>query len=390
MLKVGVLFGGRSVEHEVSIISALQAIAKLDENKYEVIPIYMTKDGLLRTGHMLKEIDSFKDMDLLNRYSKEVNLVKKKSSFYLESKGLFKRNIKEVDFILPIVHGTNVEDGILQGYLKTIGIPFAFSNTYASSLAQDKVSQRAIYKSVGINISSSVTLFDYEIEEDENACFKKIEELKYPVIVKPAHLGSSIGIKIASDREELRVALGEAITYDNKILVEKVIEDMTELNISILGYDNNLECSAIEEVGFKKNLLSFEDKYINGSKSKGMASAKRVVPAKIDSKLQKEIEDTALCAFKALGMSGLCRFDFIYSKKEKKLYLNEVNSIPGSLAFYLWEPLGKSYKKLLDEIINIALKEYKKEENKITIFKSNILSGISGIKGLKGSKGNKF
>ena len=395
MIKVGVIFGGESVEHEVSIISAVQAMNKMDSEKYEIIPIYVTKNGEWYTGDFLKEIETYQDMHLLKKYAKNVVLYKRHGSFILQSKGFFRRIVKEIDIAFPIVHGTNMEDGVLQGYLKTIGIPFVGSDVCASALGQDKIFQKQIWESEGLPIPEYTWFYDSEYEENPEEVIKKVEKIKYPVIVKPATLGSSVGIKVAHKKDELIEAIEDAINYDNKILVEEVIDNLVEVNVSVVGNHDSQDTSVIEQVLTGNDLLTYEDKYISGSKkasaSKGMLSASRKIPADIGDKLTNEVQDLAVRAFKSLNLSGDTRVDFLINSKKKKVYLNEVNTIPGSLAFYLWEPIGKDYTELLDELINIAIKDYKKRMNKTHSFETNILSGYAaqGLKGAKGAKGVK-
>ena len=391
MIKVGVIFGGESVEHEVSIISAVQAMNKLDSEKYDIVPIYITKKGEWYTGSALREIETFKDMDLLKRYSKNVVLYRKDNRFVLQSKGLLKKVVNEVDIILPVVHGTNVEDGVLQGYLKTIGVPFVGSGVTASSIAQDKVLQKQVFASCDLPIADYYYFYDCDFKNDPDGIIKEIEKkLKYPMIVKPATLGSSVGISSVENKKELINSIRDAIEYDNKIVVEEKVQNLTEVNISVLGNFETQKLSEIEEVMTDNDLLTYEDKYIGGSKkssTKGMASASRKIPADIDSKLRKDVEEIATKAFKSTGLSGVVRIDFLIDKKKKKVYINEINACPGSLAFYLWEAKGKSFTTLLDEMINIAIKDYKKEQNKTRSFDTNILSGYSGLKGSKGKLG---
>jgi len=392
MIKVGVIFGGVSVEHEVSIISAVQAMNKIDTEKYEIVPIYITKDNEWYTGGALKELDTYKDMDLLKRYTDNVVLYKKGDEFVLQKKnGLFKGIVNTVDVILPVVHGTNVEDGTLQGYLKTINIPFAGSDVLPSAIAQDKVIQKEVFEAHKLPITKYVWFYDSEYNYEGDSIIEKIEKtIKYPVIVKPATLGSSVGITSCKNRDELEKAIDEAIKYDEKIVVEEKVENLTEVNVSVLGNHDNIDLSVLEEVTTDDELLTFDDKYISGSKkgsAKGMASAARKVPADIPKKLEEEVRRVASEAFKACGLSGVVRIDFLIDQKKNNVYINEINSCPGSLAFYLWEPTGKEFTKLLDEMISLAIKEYKNRSNKTHIFKSNILSGYQGLKGVKGLKG---
>lgn len=400
-IKVGVIFGGESAEHEVSIISAIQAINKMNEEKYDIIPIYITKDRQWYTGAMLKDIDSYQDLSLIKKYATNVVLVEKNNRFILQKKkGLFKREVAEIDIAFPIVHGTNVEDGVIQGYLQTIGIPFVGPNTYAGVVGQDKVFMKAIFEKEDLPLSKYVWFYDSEYKTDKDEVLKKISKLKYPLIVKPATTGSSIGISYAEDEAKLCEAIDDAINYDTKILVEEVVENLKEVNISVLGNYEHQKLSVIEEVNGHNKFLTYEDKYIGGGKtkakfgvksvpsckgSKGMLSASRKIPADLSDKLKEEVETVAKKAFKALGSSGCCRIDFLIDSKKNKVYVNEINSIPGSLAFYLWEPLGKDYTELLDDMINIGIKDYKKRSSKTYTFDTNILQGFAN-NSLKGGK----
>lgn len=386
-IKVGVIFGGQTVEHEVSIISAVQAMNNMDTNKYDIIPIYIDKERIWYTGKMLLDIEIYKDMDLLKRYAKKVTLCKKNGSFYLiNTKGLFRKDITEIDIAFPIVHGLNVEDGTLQGYLDTIGIPYVGSKVLGAALGQDKVVMKQVFESSNIPVVPYTWFYDVEYYNNKETIYENIKKLKYPVIVKPANLGSSVGISIANNEEELDSKIEEAIKYDTKIVVEKVIEDMVEVNCSVLGNYENQKTSTIEEVMKVDEFLSYQDKYLGGGKksgSKGMASTNRIIPARIDDKLTNQIKETSKQVFKVLNLSGVCRIDYIIDKKKNKFYVNEPNTIPGSLSFYLWEPIGKPYNELLDDMINIAIKEYKNKSKKTYSFESNILNNCNGLKGVK-------
>ena len=389
-IKLCVLFGGKSVEHEVSIITALQAINKIDKLKYDIVPVYISKDGTWYTGNMLTDIEIYRDLDLLKRYAKEVVLYKKGEQFVLQNKkGLFKSIVDYVDLAFPIMHGTNGEDGTLQGYLETIGIPYCESNVYASVLGQDKIFQKQVLKENGINVVKYKWFFDKEYLDNPDEIIDNLN-LKYPVIVKPATLGSSVGIEIVHEKKDLKEAISEAIKYDSKVLIEEVVTNLREVNISVLGNSANSSVSVIEEVGSKNEILTYEDKYIGSgkcSKLKGMASAKRKIPANLDKQIEKDIIIQAKNAFRALNMSGVVRIDFLVDMDTKKVYVNEVNTIPGSLSFYLWEKTDKDYPELLDEIINLGIVNYKNKQRKVTTFKTNILEGFNGFKGVKGMKG---
>ena len=400
-LRVGVIFGGESVEHEVSIISAIQAMNKMDSEKYDIIPIYITKDREWYTGEMLKEIETYSDPSLIKKYAKNVVLYAKDNRFYLQNKKGLKGIVKELDIAFPIVHGTNVEDGVLQGYLQLVGIPFVGGAVYASAVGQDKLFMKEIFEHEKLPVCDYTWFYDTEYSEDIDTILKNIKKIGYPVIVKPATLGSSVGIKTAYNENDVKEAIDDAIRYDNKIIVEKLVENLMEVNISVLGNYENQQVSAIEQVIPTKDFLTYEDKYIGSNKvkgklgakfktSKGMVSASRIIPAKLKNGMKEEIEEIAVKAFKALGSAGVVRIDFMVDEKAGKVYVNEVNNIPGSLSFYLWEPIGKEYTELLDDLINIGIRDYKKRIAKTHSFNTNILKGfteLGGMKGMKGAKG---
>ncbi len=389
-IKLGVIFGGVSVEHEVSVITAIQAMNNIDTNRYEVVAIYITKDGEWYTGEMLKDIKIYKDMDLLKRYANKVVLYRKDDGkFILQSKGFLRRDITEVDICFPIMHGTNGEDGSLQGYLETIGIPYCESDHYASSVSQDKIFMKQIWKDSGVPVVKYDWFFDVDYQSNGDKIIERLEKLSYPMIVKPARLGSSVGIKVAHDEVELREAIADAIKYDTKILVEEVVPNLKEVNISVLGNYRKQKLSVIEEVGSSHDLLTYEDKYIGGSKtktpSKGMLTASRIIPARITKEQSARVREIAIKAYRSLNSSGVVRIDFLIDEKNNKVYANEINSIPGSLSFYLWDKLNIEYQELLDEVLNIAVKDFKDKQNKVHSFDTNILNNFEG-KGLKGIK----
>ena len=316
-------------------------------------------------------------------------LTTKKDKYVLLKKDGIKRIVDYVDLILPIVHGTNVEDGTLQGYLDLIGIPYVGSNLYSAAVGQDKIFQKQILSSSDILVPDYLWFFDSEYKENEEEILKKIKKLGYPVMVKPARLGSSVGISKVKNEEGIKESIEEAIKYDEKILIEKVVDNLIEVNCSVIGNHEYQEASKLEEVMGVDEFLSYRDKYLGGSKTKGkstkgMASTNRILPARLDDDITKEIQEISKKIFKILNARGVVRIDYLVDKKTKKVYANEMNTIPGSLSFYLWEASGKTYEEMLDEIIGIAIKAYKRRKTKVFSFESNILSNYNGSKGCKG------
>ena len=265
-IRVGVIFGGVTVEHEVSVISAVQAMNNLNKEKYEIVPIYIGKDNTWYTGKMLMEIDVYKDFDSLKKYAKKVSLVNKNGKFLLQTLGLFKKDVAEIDIAFPIVHGNNMEDGTIHGYLQTIGIPYVGSSILGAALGQDKVVLKQVLENSDIPVVPYIWFYDCEYLKDKEEIELKTNKLGYPVIVKPATLGSSVGIGIAKNSNELNEKIADAIKYDSKVIIEKLIENLTEVNCSVIGDYEYQEISVTEEVMSAHEFLTYKDKYVGKHK----------------------------------------------------------------------------------------------------------------------------
>lgn len=389
--RVAIMFGGKSVEHEVSVISGIQAYMSMDTDKYDVIPVYMTKNNEMYIGDSIGDIESYKNIDELLKKSQRVIMINEDGRVKLVQypvKKLGKNVEVGIDVAFPVVHGTNVEDGGFQGYLKTMGIPFVGCDVTASAIGMDKYITKLVLKESNVPVLDArlYTLSDYA---DMESMMNDIENVfGYPVIVKPVNLGSSVGISVAKSRVELANSVDDAFRYATKVLVEHAITNLREINCSVLGDENDAIASECEEPLHTKDILSYEDKYVSnakGSGSKGMASVSRRIPAELTPEKREEVRELAVKSFKALGCNGVSRIDFMIDADTDKLYFNEINTIPGSLAFYLWEPVGVPYKELLDRMIQLALKRERTEESLTFTFDTNILNQAS-FGGSKGSK----
>lgn len=389
--RVAMMFGGKSVEHEVSVISGIQAYMSMDTDKYDVIPVYMTKSNEMYIGDSVGDIESYKNIDELLKKSQRVIMINEDGRVKLVQypvKKLGKNVEVGIDVAFPVVHGTNVEDGGFQGYLKTMGIPFVGCDVTASAIGMDKYITKLVLKESNVPVLDArlYTLSDYA---DMESMMNDIENVfGYPVIVKPVNLGSSVGISVAKSRVELANSVDDAFRYATKVLVEHAITNLREINCSVLGDENDAIASECEEPLHTKDILSYEDKYVSnakGSGSKGMASVSRRIPAELTPEKREEVRELAVRSFKALGCNGVSRIDFMIDADTDKLYFNEINTIPGSLAFYLWEPVGVPYKELLDRMIQLALKRERTEESLTFTFDTNILNQAS-FGGSKGSK----
>ena len=234
-IKIGVIYGGETVEHEVSVISALQAMNNLNEDKYDIVPIYISKDRIWYTGHMLRDIEFYKEFEDEKKYATKVMLYKKGKTFLLQrTTGIFRKDIADLDVILPVVHGNNVEDGSLAGLLDSIGIPYVGSHVLGGALGQDKVVMKQVMESVNLPIVPYTWFYDSEYLDNKENILKEIKKIGYPVIVKPATLGSSIGIEVAKNEKDIESKIEDAMEYDTKIVVEKVIENLTAVSYTHL------------------------------------------------------------------------------------------------------------------------------------------------------------
>ena len=391
-IKVGVFFGGDTVEHEISIITALQAMENIDEEKYDIIPVYISKDRHMYTGIALRDMETFKYFDNMKRYLKEITLVLKGNTVILQKvKGIFGRNLGNIDVAFPIVHGKGVEDGTIAGYLESFGIPVVGPSIVGAALGQDKVLLKQVLKANNIKTPKYVWFYGHEYEMNKDDITSKVEKLGFPVVVKPANLGSTIGIKVAHNKTELYDAIDTALEYEDKVLIEEMIPNLLELNCAVLGNHEYMETSLIAEMKMKHELLTFEDKYLSSSK-KGVKSGPKTpsmsnsdfrLPAKISDEMTEKIYKISKEVFRVLNLKGVCRIDFLVDKKTGEIYVNEPNTIPGSLSFYMFKPKGKDYVTLTDELITMAIKDYKNSSRKVSSFESNVLSNYNGSKGFK-------
>ncbi len=401
-IAVAVFFGGRSVEHEVSVISGLQAYYAFDTEKYFPIPVYITKDGDFYTGGNIGEIEAYKDIPALLKSAQRVLLVKEKNGFYLV-RYPFKRarnnTLYEIEVAFPVVHGTNVEDGTLQGYFKSVGIPFVGCDVTASAVGMDKSLTKAALKGSGVPVLDCLCLNGKTYHADRQSAVSRIEEAtRYPVIVKPVNLGSSVGIKKAANRDELMSAAEDAFSYAPVVLFENAVENLKEINCSVVGDRYEATASVTEEPVGAEGILTFADKYMSASGSKtapksgaktggtkgaGMANLKRRIPADIPADVEQKVKEYSVKAFKTIGCSGVTRIDYLYDTQSGELYLNELNTIPGSLSYYLWEAAGMPFDKLLDKLVSLALKRKREEDELSFSFDTNLLAGVKLPHGAK-------
>ena len=376
-LNIGVIFGGNSLEHELSILTAVQAMDNIDKERYEVVPIYIAKDLTIYAGGMLRYIDSYKDFRLINRYATKVNIVNKKGKFILETTGLIRREYKEIHLAFPMVHGKNTEDGAIVGYLETLGIPVIGSDIYSSAACQDKVFTKEILRANNLPTIDYVDFTDIDYKMDKEDIFKQIDKLTYPLIIKPARLGSSIGIEVVNRKEELESSIDKVLLNDERALVEEYIANRREFNMSVLLSKGKLIGSVIEEIE-KESPCSYYDKYHKDEDdSKEEDSFKRTYPANISKSLAEEIEKTSKKAYKALALSGTAKIDYIYDQKEKKLYINEINTIPNFFSHHLFDDKNIDYRELLGIMIKEAIDKVNKKDTMIKTINDKMFKNVT-------------
>ena len=411
--KIAVFFGGNSVEHEVSIITALHAVENIDRNKYDVLPIYITKNNKMYAGEKIGNIKNYNNIPKLLKESTQVipvNLGEKTALLRAEKK-LFKNAIFDyIDIAFPIVHGTNVEDGTIEGFVKMLNIPYVGCDVISSAIGMDKYACKEILRANDIPVIDGKLYNIKQYKDDEKALRKDIEKnLGFPVITKPVNLGSSVGISIAKDQAELEKSLEEAFTYASKVLVEKAVMNLKEVNCSVIGDYESAKASECESPIKMDKILSYRDKYlgngtkgtkgVKGTKSAGVKGSKNAsfggtmgsdnsnpsleLPAKISAEQKKTIQNLAVKTFQALGCNGVIRIDFIIDQDTNKIYVNEVNTIPGSLSFHLWRETGTNYTEELNEVISLGLKRAREEKNLTFSFETNILANFNGAKAQK-------
>lgn len=395
-INVAFFYGCRSVEHEVSIISAVQAMHAIDREKYEVIPVYVAKEGEMYTGDSLFEIKEYRNLPELLKKCSKVNFSRENGAVVMkyENSGLFsKKKPVNVDVAFPVVHGTNCEDGTIQGLFEFLNLPYVGCDILSSAVGMDKAVFKDVLKSAGLPVLDCVCFRARQYASEKQTVLNEIKEkIGFPLIIKPVNLGSSVGITKVSEEAKLDEAITLALSFADKVLVEHAVTAIREINCSVLGNADNCEASVCEEPFMNDEILSYEDKYMGNSKSggasKGMASLGRKIPADLSKEKSDEIRALACDIFKAIGANGVVRIDFIIDTETDTVYANEINTIPGSLAFYLWEATGVPYKELCNKLIDLAFRRQRDRENISYTISTNILSGVSF--GTKGSKGAKF
>ncbi len=388
---IGVFFGGCSTEHEISVISASQAMSAIDRTVYDVTPVYITKQGEWYTGDALFDVANYRDPKqlLANCLKVYMRPVKGDFNIYKSKKSMFGSDVvTKIDVAIPVLHGSYGEDGTFEGVLDAIGIPYAGCNVLASANGMDKITMKMILQACNVPVVDYVWFTDGQWASGRDGIIENIEKtLGYPVIVKPANLGSSVGIGRAADRERLIERINDAERYSSRIIVEHMVENLHEVNCSVLGDCDEYVTSVCEEPIKSGEILSYEDKYMGGSKgAKGMQASQKRIPADLPKEVSDRIRFLAGETFRVLSCHGVSRVDVIMDADNGNIYVNEINTIPGSLSFYLWEATGIRFDQLMDRLVKLAVKRQRQQEMKIKSYDHNIFSMGGGVKGAKGAK----
>jgi D-alanine-D-alanine ligase len=385
---VAVLFGGRSAEHEVSVITGHQVMDALEVAGYGLLPIYITKEGEWYAGQALHNIRQYTEPAFhINRLKNvhRVSLSPDRSIRQLlphpvSSKGLLRRVPRLwADVFFPTIHGSFGEDGTLQGLFEMAGVPYVGAGVLASAVGIDKIKMKALYRDAGLPVLECLSVSRAQWQTESAAFITQVEEFgAYPFIVKPACLGSSIGVRRCENAAELQAAIAAAILLDDRILVERALVNFFEINCAVLGPPEQV--SVCEQPHTSEAILSFDAKYKQGGKGGkmggakgGMASLGRTVPAPISAELTARVQDLAIRAFRVLEAAGVARVDFLFEVEREHLYLNEINTMPGSLAFYLWEATGMPFDELASKVVRIALDQHRIRNTTAFMFEANLL-----------------
>src|SRR5680860_181595 len=369
-LDVGVIFGGRSVEHDVSIVTAHQVMAALAP-RHNVLPIYVTREGRWLHSEALDDLAVYRRR-AWDEVADEAFIPPGagRGGLYVPGGRLRRARTVPLDVVFPAIHGTFGEDGTLQGLLELAGIPYAGSGVTGSAAGMDKITMKGVFKAAGLPVVRDLVIDAQPLLADENAVIDEIERIiGYPAFVKPSRLGSSVGIGKASDRAALTEALDVARRYDSRMLVEVAMDDCIEINCSVLGGPGSeARASVCEQPVAWEEFLTFSDKYLRGGKAatggqsktgEGMAGQERRIPAPISDDLTKQVQHNALTAFKAVDAAGVARIDSFVDEETGEAWVMEINTVPGSFAFYLWEASGVSFRQLMNEVIDIGIAAHK-------------------------------
>jgi len=379
---IAVIFGGRSAEHDVSIITAHTPIIQSLKitGRYEVIPVYIAKDGSWYSDQAMNDLAYFTKEGWEAELGKLKKLqIKFDNGLKLIWPGLKSRTVN-IDIVFPSMHGTFGEDGSLMGLLRMANVPYVGCDSFSSSVSMDKVLTKQVLEADGIPVVPYVWFTRGDWERDKESYIAKIEKLNWPLFVKPVHLGSSIAITKVKEKNMLENAIEVALHYDDKVLVEESVENLIEVTLPIIGNDE-LQLAAIERPLNKTEFFDFKEKYLSGGKKTGGVNSQySEIPAKIDADLLDLVAKYGKQTYHVLGCSGIARIDFLIEGKTRKVYVNEVNTLPGSLYVHNWKKVGVSAVDLVTKLISLAEERFRDQQSITYTFNSTILKEASGPK----------
>lgn len=376
-MTIGVFFGSRSPEHDVSVITACLIIKTLREMGRSVVPVYIDKEGGWHSDNALGDIAFFQDKNYAEKLKKFPRMIideeQSHKKLVFKQKSVFGKTIA-IDLAFPALHGSYGEDGTIQGLFEMFAVPYVGCGVSASAIAMDKVLTKLLYRSANIPTANFIFFTSREWTREKEKIIRDAAALHFPLFIKPARLGSSIGISKAQNEKELEFAIEVALHYDTKVIVEEGIENLIDITCAILGNDEPV-ASLLQESAFEGDFFNYEEKYIKGGGAQtGNAAKKIVIPARLNEQPTKEIQNAAVRIFKLFGCSGMARVDFLYDKSAQIWYANEINTIPGTLYHHLWKASGISFEELLQQLINLTEETHRQKNSVTTAFASDILT----------------
>lgn len=387
---IAVIFGSRSVEHDVSVVTAQQVMQALSPQKYDVVPIYITRDGRWVTGPGLTDLKNFQADDITELMGMKEVIISPSTHHHgiivSPVSGLFGRSqLRRLDVAFLALHGSHGEDGTLQGLLEMADIPYVGAGVMASAVVRDKNMLKTVLAQNGLPVVKHVPFTRHEWVSDQDVVLNRIEaEIGYPAFVKPATLGSSIGVALAKDADEARNFINVAANFDRRLLVERAVTNVVEINCAVMG-NQDVRTSVLEQPVSWQEFLTYEEKYMRADGAKGMKGAERRIPAPISDELTQRIKAMAIEAFRAVDGRGTARIDFLVDEAAGDVFLNEINTIPGSLAFYLWQEDGMAPAMVVDELVRLALDAHVEKQKTVYNYKTGLIAHAAarGLKGIK-------
>ena len=379
-LNIGVMFGGKSAEHELSIVSAVEVMGLLNENKYNITPIYLDKENNFYTGNHLKDLINYRDIAVVKRYLKRVGVVRTGKRVALQSLGFIKKDLKVLDVIIPIGHGPFMEDGSLQGFLNLLNIPYIGSNVLAGSLGQDKVIFKKVLEASKLPTPNYIWFYKNEYLDKKKSLLEKINNLKYPVFVKPASLGAGVGITKVKDKKDLSSAVETALKFDNKILIEEEVSSVNEINLCVFGNSEKQEVLEFDKINQKaEDIPPLRAKAFFVIKKNVEVSFENCKKPIISKEMLEDMKTYAKDIFRIIGASGIAKIKFLIDDEKKRVYISEINTNPHGLSGYLYLKKKKDQAELVEKLIELAIDDFNKRNDLTYTFKDNLLEDFDKV-----------